>query len=265
MKMLTIAIPTYNRVDQVCELLESLTGLDDTLEVLVINDGEIDGFRKVHELYSQSFRIFDNEQNLGYAKNFCKIFENINTPYTMLMADDDIVEIDSVLAILDKLDSYQSDFFSTIWLDKNGKKARGREVTRIIEAKEFRPAAAHAPGLIYKTSSVIEFLPYLYSRLTKGCYLTHTYPQVVYLICLLLNDKVGMWLDIVAAREGFKMKSGIKDPGGEGYGSITSRLMQAVSVVQILSDFNKSDCSFDILSTYFDYTAQNMNKFKDKF
>lgn len=265
MSVLTIAIPTYNRIEQVCALLESLTDLGDEIEVLVINDGEIDPFRKVHQLFSDKFKIIDNERNLGYAKNFCKIFENVATPYTMVMADDDFVEINSLPVILNQLKSLQSDFFSTIWLNKDGKIQRGRESAREIEAKEFRPAAAHAPGLIYNTGSVVELLPYILGRLDQGCYLTHTYPQVVYLMCLLLTGKSGMWLDIVAAREGFKMKSGIKDPSGEGYGSITSRLMQTVAVVQILSDFDKTSKSADILGSYFEYTNQIMVRFKDKF
>lgn len=96
-KIITIAIPTYNRAEQleasICELLKILPA---ECCVLVSDNGSTDSTLEVCKKFSKSdaFEFLENEKNEGYDKNVLKLLLNIRTDYVWFLSDDDRITED---------------------------------------------------------------------------------------------------------------------------------------------------------------------------
>lgn len=107
---LSIAIPTYNRVENLHKALDRLFGLVDNrnVEIIVSDNASTDGteiFMKEYQNEHKGISYFRNDQNLGYAGNFISCFNHANGKYVWLLSDDDIltdIAIDSVFDCIRK-------------------------------------------------------------------------------------------------------------------------------------------------------------------
>lgn len=93
MKILTVAIPTYNRVRYLPIVLKSiLTQIDDTIEILVIDNASTDGtfeyMKKISQLHPE-IRYVRNQENIGADGNFLKCYELSSGEYVLLLGSDD--------------------------------------------------------------------------------------------------------------------------------------------------------------------------------
>lgn len=107
-KILTIAIPTFNRKEKLERCLESVIqqANDESIEVLVSDNASNDGtehymnlFVKVHP----QVKYFKNESNLGPDRNFLNCYERATGDYVLLIGDDDILMPEALRAILEAL------------------------------------------------------------------------------------------------------------------------------------------------------------------
>ena len=115
--LLSIAIPTFNRVTYLSDLLPSL--IDQVFDMnsegrnveIVINDNaSTDGT----DHYVQSFleqcaylRYYRNESNFGSEINFARSVERSEGKYVWLVGDDDILEPDALRKILSTIEKYK--------------------------------------------------------------------------------------------------------------------------------------------------------------
>lgn len=113
-KLLTIAIPTWNRAESVKELLESLIDqilrddLSDYVEILVSNNGSADNTHEVVEqLKNQRPFITYNKNpfNIGGNPNIMKVMQLASSEYLIFLGDDDRINDDSLQKIIDFLKS----------------------------------------------------------------------------------------------------------------------------------------------------------------
>lgn len=93
-KTLTIAIPTYNRLEllKIClsSILSQIVRHEDWLHILVINNASTDGTSEyLAELSHPCLEIVNNESNIGIAKNVNKITKMSSSHYVMWLTDDD--------------------------------------------------------------------------------------------------------------------------------------------------------------------------------
>jgi abequosyltransferase len=97
--LITVAIPAYNRPDEIGQLLDSILGQDfDSFDVLVVEDcspreAEI---RAVVEERARRFpqrrvRYVSNPKNHGYDGNLRRILELSEGTFTLFMGDDDLL------------------------------------------------------------------------------------------------------------------------------------------------------------------------------
>lgn len=110
-KTILIAIPTFNRFDQIVQLLKQLATLDKNVFDLVVIDNHSTDKRYIKELPNVVKNLFPNDQaklvrnkaNLGFSGNFLKCVEYA-TPYEWLWAigDDDHLEESFEIASLEK-------------------------------------------------------------------------------------------------------------------------------------------------------------------
>ena len=137
-KILTIAIPTYNRIEFLSKNLQELKkiivelGVREQVGILVSDNASTDGTGKLFKKESDSeisITYYRNDENIGPIKNIANLFEVVQTRYLMLLGDDDYISkeyLEQVLKYLCKdvgciIPSY-------INIDLNGNRiGRGRD------------------------------------------------------------------------------------------------------------------------------------------
>tara|TARA_Y100001958_G_C21245067_1_gene574523 strand:- start:3580 stop:4608 length:1029 start_codon:yes stop_codon:yes gene_type:complete len=118
-KLLTICIPSYNRIDRVKKTLLSLLDkpLPDNANIIIIdNDSDIDyeSFFKEdldlkNKYHEGQFEVIRNKVNIGLSANLLRSFEVSTGKWMWLLSDDDDLADNAILKILDKLKNIQED------------------------------------------------------------------------------------------------------------------------------------------------------------
>ena len=104
---LTIAIPTYNRLQKLKRTLVQVLALSKgkPVEVLVSDNGSTDGTREYLQSISQAeLHCYFNEQILGCDRNFLNCFNKANGEYVMLLGDDDLLLEKGLCSILEAIE-----------------------------------------------------------------------------------------------------------------------------------------------------------------
>jgi glycosyltransferase involved in cell wall biosynthesis len=116
MKILTIAIPTYNRAKDLNSCLNSIfsqtnVNYDDIEFVVSDNNSSDDTETVVREYIKKGFNInyIKNKKNIGPDNNFIQCFNLANGKYFWLIGDDDIVvdgALERILKVLKTNEEY---------------------------------------------------------------------------------------------------------------------------------------------------------------
>jgi glycosyltransferase involved in cell wall biosynthesis len=124
--VLTIAIPTYNRVGTLSILLESLVrqideapGLDECVEVIVANNCSTDGTRVLLEsLVRPYLRACTHVSNMGADFNTRFCFESARGRHVWIIGDDDLPRKGSVRRVVEVLCKERPDllYLETKWI-----------------------------------------------------------------------------------------------------------------------------------------------------
>ena len=107
-KLLTIAIPTYNRADKLKRALKAISEqYDERIEIIVCDDASPDNtISIVEEMQSIiPIRYYRNDCNLHFNKNFLKCFSLAEGKYILLMGDDDFLSCNGLKHILSYLET----------------------------------------------------------------------------------------------------------------------------------------------------------------
>jgi hypothetical protein len=243
--MLTIGIPTYNRVDDVARLLKDLLAhpASQAVRILVIDDGGSDDTqRKLLDdpAIASRVRVLTNDANLGYAHTFARIFAECGTEYVMLMADDDEVVAENLPALLEYLERERPAFAAPQFL-RGSTLYRGRTSTEPIAPRDVLLSCTHAPGLVYRVDDCRAGLEQLAERARSGIVDALVYPQVGVVMRLLAEGRKCEWLGMPTVVEGTGQPSGIRDARGHIYWSVESRWQQLKSFDALLSGFAEWD------------------------
>ena len=97
-KLLTIAIPTYNRAKDLksclSQLCKNLKGSEQLIELLVSDNNSTDDTEGVvGDFIAKGYRIIykKNKENIGASKNFIQCFNMATAKYLWVMGDDDLL------------------------------------------------------------------------------------------------------------------------------------------------------------------------------
>lgn len=103
-KLLTIAIPTYNRASYLDTCLSHITqqlgGYEALIEIIVSDNCSSDNTSEIAQSYfndSIDYRYVKNDDNIGADRNFLQCFSLANGKYVLVFGDDDIL-LDGALA-----------------------------------------------------------------------------------------------------------------------------------------------------------------------
>lgn len=127
-KLLTIAIPTYNRAAlldaQLIWLARAVKGFEDEIEVFISDNCSTDNTQdiikkwKAH-LNNITFNSCRNAENIGVMRNIMNCLDAANTKYVWTIGDDDPIEDRAVSYIIDKVKQF--DDVSLLFLNFSGR------------------------------------------------------------------------------------------------------------------------------------------------
>ena len=187
MKILTLAIASYNMEAFLDQCLESVSNFDipDSLEVLVINDGSKDRTSNIAHVYQKLrpdiIKIIDKE-NGHYGSCINEALKHATGKYFRPLDADDWVNTDSLIKLIDKLSTCTADLVITeiCVYKKNGKDylkiPKNIETDKLYDAKTFdveknKCASLFAMhGMTYRT----QLLKDIGLRLHTGIHYTDT-------------------------------------------------------------------------------------------
>lgn len=104
-KLLTIAVPTYNRPDSLHSLLSTLSEATQKypqVQILVSDNHSPSPTPEILSTYENNdqFVIIKNSRNIGAVKNILKIFQSVNSDWLLILGDDDNIDIDHLGTML---------------------------------------------------------------------------------------------------------------------------------------------------------------------
>lgn len=108
--LLTVAIPTYNRIKNLSELINTLSKEESDFRILVADDCSPDN--TIEELTKISKNIpklsfYRNDINLGYSGNVCNLYDSVETDYVWFICDDDDITPGAVGKIIEKIKKHK--------------------------------------------------------------------------------------------------------------------------------------------------------------
>ncbi|MBW4675110.1 MAG: glycosyltransferase [Desmonostoc geniculatum HA4340-LM1] len=127
-KLLTIAIPTYNRAEllnkQLAWLAQAIKGFEDDCEILVSDNCSTDNTQEVIQkwqktLSSITFNSNKNSKNLGVVKNIMYCLSSATTKYVWTIGDDDPIQDRAVAYVISKLRGHED--LSLLFLNFSGR------------------------------------------------------------------------------------------------------------------------------------------------
>jgi GT2 family glycosyltransferase len=100
---LSIVIGTYNRIDLLCQCLDSLIGrIKVSHEIIVVDAGSTDGtLEYLRNL--QGIRLITDQERLGQAQSLNRVFRTLRSEFVCWLSDDNIVQsnmLDKAVTIL---------------------------------------------------------------------------------------------------------------------------------------------------------------------
>lgn len=107
--ILTIAIPTYNRVDKLKKCIELVMKeiQDRPIEVMVSDNASTDNTQQVMEEIQKEYpqiMYYRNKENVGADRNFLNCYEKAKGDYIWLIGDDDMLLPNAIDTILEALE-----------------------------------------------------------------------------------------------------------------------------------------------------------------
>lgn len=106
-KILTIAIPTFNRPFEVEARLQEISNLTsslkDNIEVLICDNGSKRVTQEILSLYEVETRHVVNKSNLGLGRNIESCVINASGTYVWIISDDDLIMEENIQALLEFL------------------------------------------------------------------------------------------------------------------------------------------------------------------
>ena len=112
---ITVAIPTYNRLDKLKKQIERLLPQLSKNDVIIIIDNassaysfdELQYFKK-----DKRILVYRNKNNIGANANILRCFEKVDTEWMWLLSDDDIIFDNSLNIIKEEINKNKVDFIN---------------------------------------------------------------------------------------------------------------------------------------------------------
>lgn len=223
--VLTVGIPTFNRRDAVARRLDELLAADlpPSIDLLVIDNASPDDTASflLERFSGTAVRILSNKENLGYAGNVFRLFDEAGAPHLVIDSDEDRIDVEGLAALAEFCAQHGPTFVSPIAHVGANELYRGRAQTRLIEATEFESASFYVSGLTYDVGFVRRHLGAVRALVPSNSAVT-VYPQVA-LTALCVAAGRSWFFDQTVTRQVESHETAIVDPRGGHYGTVAGR------------------------------------------
>ncbi len=133
-KLLTIAIPTYNRAQlldkQLAWVAQAIIGLESECEIFVSDNCSTDNTQEVIKKWQTNlshitFKSSRNAENIGVMRNIIHCLKSATTKYVWTIGDDDPIQDRAVAYVINKLKKYED--LSLLFLNFSGRNQKTGE------------------------------------------------------------------------------------------------------------------------------------------
>ena len=165
-RILTICVPSYNRLEQARRCVRSLLGQVDgsVVEIMVLDNGSDQDYAEAFAAEAAfrgavedgSLILRRNPSNIGMSANFLRAYEVADGDWLWLVSDDDDIRPDAVSTILGAIDAHgpESGFIKF----SSPRSRPDREIVRLRTLEEFidfNAVSAHAfNGFIFISNGI---------------------------------------------------------------------------------------------------------------
>jgi glycosyltransferase involved in cell wall biosynthesis len=127
-KLLTIAIPTYNRAQlldkQLAWVAQAIIGFESECEIFVSDNCSTDNTQEIIRKWQTNlshitFKSSRNAENIGVMRNIIHCLKSATTKYVWTIGDDDPIEDRAVAYVINKLKKYED--LSLLFLNFSGR------------------------------------------------------------------------------------------------------------------------------------------------
>lgn len=259
--LITIAIPTYNREKVVAAniafLLKSLKkDQENTIDILVIDNNSSDNTYTSLSNMTQNidnYQIFKNDENIGYGRNFLKLFKEARGEYILVTSDEDFIHIDKLYNLINFLKNNKSNilFSGTDRPYRRGcKKLKKLQIDELVRS-------AYVSGGIYNKSIALKYIKYLENNIKKNIFL-QLYPQIVLTQLLYIDNTYNSYIYPGYIVENKFQENTFIETGGKSYALIEKRIEQFLYYCDFL-DKIKDDNLIDELAYNKLLSVENRN------
>lgn len=127
--LISIAMCTYNGEKYLKEQLDSIINQSyQNLEIVIVDDCSADDTYAIIKQYAEAdkrLKIFRNEVNLGFNKNFEKALNLTTGQYIAISDQDDVWELDKIQALADNIGDNWMIFSNSAYMDEKGGLIKG--------------------------------------------------------------------------------------------------------------------------------------------
>lgn len=122
--LVSIALCTYNGEKYLVEQLESIINQTyNSIEIIIVDDGSSDGTLDILQSYAKKYdnlKVYKNEFNLGYIKNFEKAINLCTGDYIALSDQDDIWELNKIEIMIESIGDHLLLYHDSTFISENG-------------------------------------------------------------------------------------------------------------------------------------------------
>lgn len=189
-KLLTIAVPTYNRCDELKLLLhtlgEELVGNEQLIELVISDNASTDGTDDAVQQFKKTFpsvRTIRHEINVGMDENFCSCLELATGCYYWMLGDDDLPKKGVIRRIVQLLLDESPDllYLSSKWIPHISSADDSEPVTTLATkalsredfAQQVNVWITFISGMVVNMQRLCELNPGLNTRRFTGTSLVH--------------------------------------------------------------------------------------------
>lgn len=225
---ITIAIPTFNRVESVLQRVDEILQLDlpHGSRLLVVDNHSQDGTfeRLVERFGAEPVRLLQNDRNIGFPMNVFRVINESDSEYVLILSDEDRLEGDGFRRLVQFCQERTPSFVSPRAQVGSNELYRGRSSSRPILPEEFESASFYLSGLTFNTQRAKSAIRVL-EPLVQTNSAVAVYPQVL-IAALLIAQKNSYFLDALVSRQLDSHPSTITDPTGISYHGVAGRWAQ---------------------------------------
>lgn len=111
MYILSVVVPSYNSEDYLANCIDTLLGSGDGIEIIIVNDGSVDGTRKIADNYAKTYSNVKaiHQDNAGHGGAVNTGIANANGKYFKVVDSDDWVNSEKLKKVVNKLASFIDD------------------------------------------------------------------------------------------------------------------------------------------------------------